>query len=94
MADSSPENQRKRRSGVVGYMELVMTFGLASVIAGSFGMGSDYLKGRQRWGEQRCSIAQQVVLDDGPNEALNGTQRARLNALALRRVEQCLGETP
>jgi len=75
-------------------MELLTTFGLASVIAGSFGIGSDHLKGQQRWGEQGCSIAQQVVLDDVPNEALNETQRTRLNTLALRRVEQCLGEAP
>lgn len=74
-------------------MEILITFGLASVIAGSFGVGSDYLKGRQHWREQRCSIAQQVVLDDVPSPASNGTQQTRLYALALHRIEQCLGET-
>ena len=64
------------------------------MITSGFGVGSEYLKGRQRAGEQRCSIAQQVVLDDMTNEALNETQRTRLIALALRRVEYCLGETP
>ena len=74
--------------------ELFITFGLAAMISSGFAVGSDYLKGWQRAGEQRCSIAQQVVLDDVSNEALNGIQRMRLNALALRRVEQCLGEAP
>jgi hypothetical protein len=79
-----------RRSALI---ELFVTFGLAAMITSGVGVGSEYLKGRQRAGEQRCSIAQQVVLDDVPNEALNGAQRTRLNALALRRVEQCLGDT-
>ena len=75
-------------------VELFITFGLAALITGSFGIGSDHLKGRQRSSEQSCSIAQQVVLDEAPNAALNGTQRTRLNTLALPRIEQCLGETP
>jgi hypothetical protein len=74
-------------------IELFVTFGLAAMITSGFGVGSDYLKGQQRWREQRCSIAQQVVLDDIPSPALNGTQQTSLYALALHRTEQCLGDT-
>ena len=96
MTETHPSNQRKRRVVTVGLwarIELFITFGLAAMITSGFGAGGEYLKGRQRAYEQRCSIAQQVVLDDVPNEALDSTQRRRLNLLALQRVEQCLGET-
>jgi hypothetical protein len=79
-------------AGLWARIELFITFGLAAMITSGFGVGSEYLKGRQRAYEQRCSIAQQVVLDDVPNEALDTIQRTRLNLLALHRVEQCLGE--
>jgi hypothetical protein len=97
MTESPSSNQRKRRSTNAGWsarIELLISVGLAKVITGSFGVGSDHLKGRQRAGELRCSIAQQIVLDDAFNGALNGMQRTRLNALALQGIEQCLGETP
>ncbi len=95
MTESSPLNQRKERLAAANLwarIELFITFGLAAMITSGFGAGSEYLKGRQRAYEQPCSIAQQVVLDDVPNAALDKIQRIRLNLLALRRVEQCLGE--
>jgi hypothetical protein len=72
--------------------DLILTFGLAAMITGFFNAGGDFLKGRQREGEQRCSIAQQFVLDEIPSPALNTAQRSRLNALAVHRMEQCLGD--
>ena len=74
-------------------IDLFITFGLAAMITSSFGTGNEYLEGRRRADEQRCSIAQQVVLDDVASEALDRPQRRRLNSLALQQVEQCLGET-
>ena len=58
-----------------------------------FGIGGDFLKGRISADEQGCSIAQQVVLDESPSPALNPAQRNRINYLALRQLEQCMGDT-
>ena len=69
-----------------------MTFGLAATITGVFSAGGDFLKGRQNADEQRCSIAQQFVLDEIPSPALSAAQRTRLNALAVRLMEQRMGE--
>jgi hypothetical protein len=96
MAESSSTNQQNSRAALAGLwarIELFITFGLAAMITSGFGAGNQYLEGGQRAYEQRCSIAQQVVLDDVPNEALDRIQRARLNGLALQRIEQCLGGT-
>jgi acetyl/propionyl-CoA carboxylase alpha subunit len=70
-----------------------VTFGLAAAITGIFSAGGDFLKGRQRADELRCSIAQQFVLDEIPSPALSAEQRTRLNALAVRLMERCMGET-
>jgi len=96
MTETPSPNQRKSRvtaTGLRSRIELFITFGLAAMITSGFGTGSEYLEGRRRAYEQRCSIAQQVVLDDVASEALDRPQRMRLNSLALQRVEQCLGET-
>ena len=71
---------------------LVMMFGLAATITSSFGLGEIYVTGRQRAQEQRCSIAQQIVLGDSLNPALNERQRMDLAVLAMRRVRHCLGD--
>ncbi len=95
MVGTASANQRNREvtvAGVWARIELFITFGLAAMITSGFGAGNKYLEGRQRAYEQRCSIAQQVVLDDVPNGALDRIQWARLNGLALQRIEQCLGE--
>lgn len=74
------------------FTKLLITFGLAAMITGIFTVAGDLLKGRQSAYEQRCSIAQQVVLDESPSPALNAVQRSRLNARALHKVETCMGE--
>jgi len=98
MVDSMPQNQQKRAARATRSAkdtqtrtDLILTFGLAA-ITGFFNAGGDFLKGRQREREQRRSIAQQFVLDEIPSPALNTAQRSRLNALAVHRMEQCMGD--
>jgi len=63
------------------------------MITGIFTVAGDFLKSWQSAYEQRCLIAQQVVLDESPSPALNSAQRSRLNDRALHKVELCLGES-
>jgi len=62
------------------------------MIAGIFTFAGNVVAGRQNTYEQRCSIAQQLVLDESPSPALNAAQSASLNDRALRRIELCMGE--
>jgi hypothetical protein len=96
MVESSAKDQRNRGAGRrfdEGLLKLLISAGLGTLIAGMFGVGGDFLKGRLSADEQRCSIAQQVVLDESPSPALNPAQRNRINSLALQQLEQCMGET-
>jgi hypothetical protein len=97
MDGTDTSNQQKRRGAASGRpdsrIELLASFGLAATITGIFSAGGDYLKGRQSADEQRCSIAQQFVLDEIPSPALSTAQRSRLNALSVRLMERCMGET-
>jgi len=105
MMEKLPSNQRKRgRSDPSAdaasngprswkYLgSLVMTFGLGATITSGFGLGEIYETGRQRSQEQRCSIAQQIVLGDSLNPALNQQQRMSLAMLAMRKIRHCLGD--
>jgi len=71
---------------------IFVTFGLAASLTGVFSAAGDFVKGRQKAAEQSCSIAEQFVLDEIPSPALSAAQRARLNTLAVHKVEQCMGE--
>lgn len=100
MAENPKPNQQNRsvlfgRSGsdTETKTSLLLTFGLAATITGIFSAGGDFLEGRQKTDEQRCSIAQQFVLDEMPSPALSAAQRTRLDVLAVRRMELCMGET-
>ena len=73
--------------------KLLVSFGLGATITSGFAAGSDFFKGWRSTEEQRCSIAREVVLDESPSPALNPGQRARLNDLAMRRLEMCVGES-
>jgi hypothetical protein len=86
-------NPRKRRRIDAGLLKLVISAGLGTLIAGTLGIGGDFLKSRRNAQEQRCSIAQQVVLDESPSPALNPAQRGRINYLAVKQLERCMGET-
>ena len=100
-ADGSTQGKQKYPAALLApeeapngkeFTKLLITFGLAAVITGILTVASDLLKGWQSAHEQRCSIAQQVVLDESPSPALNAVQRSRLSARALRKVETCMGE--
>jgi hypothetical protein len=106
MPQSGRSNQQKRATAAIrpdtapsdlgGWKNLgsvVVTFGLAAAVTGGFGVAGIFVTGRQRAQEQRCSIAGQIVLDESSNAALSGEQRSRLNALAMRWIEQCIGAT-
>jgi hypothetical protein len=95
MMESSAKDQRNRRverSFDEGLLKLLISAGLGALIAGMLSVGGDFLKGGRSAAEQRCSIAQQVVLDESPSPALNPAQRSRINHLALLRLEECMGE--
>jgi len=103
MAETPKSNQQKhsgagtRPAGerAVGRAstQLLITFGLAAMITGVFTIAGDFLKSWQSAHEQRCSIAQQIVLDESPSPALKPAQRSRLNDRALHKVELCMGES-
>ena len=96
MVETPAESQRNRRAlrrFDAGLLKLVISAGLGTLIAGTLGIGDDFLKGRRSVQEQRCSIAQQVVLDESPSPALNPAQRGRINYLAVQQLAQCMGET-
>lgn len=96
MVESPAKDQRNRGAGRrfdEGLLKLLISAGLGALIAGTLGIGGDFLKGSRSADEQRCSIAQQVVLDESPSPALNPAQRSRINHLALLRLEKCMGET-
>jgi hypothetical protein len=78
----------KRRFPTIG--KLFITFGLAAMITGGFGLVSDVINGPRRQHELQCAIAEHVVLDESPNPALRDQDRARLVAHAERKAEQCM----
>jgi hypothetical protein len=95
MVETPSEDQRNRRTRRrfdEGPLKLLISAGLGTLIAGTLGIGGDFLKGRRSAQELRCSIAQQVVLDESPSPSLNPAQRGRINDLAVQRLEQCMGE--
>jgi hypothetical protein len=81
------------RAGERASTQLLITFGLAAMVTGIFTIAGDFLKSWQSAYEQRCAIAQQVVLDESPSPALKPAQRSRLNDQALHKVELCMGES-
>jgi acetyl/propionyl-CoA carboxylase alpha subunit len=70
-----------------------MTVGFGAAVTGSFSVGGMMVSDWRKADEQRCSVAQQIVIDESPSPALNEPQRRRLGLLAMRALEQCLGET-
>lgn len=97
MAESDASNQRKRKqeksSGSWSdYGRLVMTVGLGAAVTGMFSVWGILVTEGRRTDEQRCSVAQQIVIDESPSPALNEPQRRRLGLVAMRVLEQCLGE--
>ncbi len=71
---------------------IAMTVGFGAAITGLFGLGEGVMTGRQSAFEQRCSVAQQIVIDESPNLALSEQQKRRTAALAMQALELCLGE--
>jgi acetyl/propionyl-CoA carboxylase alpha subunit len=63
------------------------------MITSIFTIAGDFLKSWHSAYEQRCAIAQQVVLDESPSPALSPAQRSRLNDRALHKVDLCMGES-
>jgi hypothetical protein len=72
--------------------KLALTLGFGAAVTGSFSLGSALVTERQRATEQRCSVAQQIVIDESPSPTLNEPQRQRLGLLAMRSLEECLGD--
>ncbi len=72
--------------------KLALTLGFGAAVTGLFTLGSALITERQKTAEQRCSVAQQIVIDESPSPALNEQQRLRLGLLAMRTLEKCLGD--
>ena len=97
MAGFDTSNQRKRRLNEPGrswsdLAKLAMTVGFGATVTGLFSVAGILVADWRRADEQRCSVAQQIVVDESPSPALNEAQRRRLGLLALHALEQCLGE--
>jgi hypothetical protein len=97
MAENESSDQRKRKAGEKAdswsdISKLVITVGFGAAVTGMFSVWGILLTEARKVDEQRCSVAQQIVVDESPSPALNEAQRRRLGLLATRTLEQCLGE--
>jgi hypothetical protein len=69
-----------------------MTLGFGAAVTGLFSVGGILVTDSRMVHEQRCSVAQQIVVDESPSPSLSEPQRRRLGLLAMHALEQCLGE--
>jgi hypothetical protein len=79
-ADSSP--------GGEGWMKLLASVSLGSIIGGAFAVAHDWSSRDQ----QRCTLATQFLGDETPGPALSLADRQRLVAVAHSRLLGCLGD--
>jgi hypothetical protein len=93
MAEDGSSTQRKRKfDGWSDFSRLVITVGFGAAVTGLFSVWGILVTEARKTDEQRCSVAQQIVLDESPSPALNEAQRRRLGLLATHALEQCPGE--
>jgi hypothetical protein len=79
-ADSSPDAE--------GWLKLLASVSLGSIIAGAFAVMHDWSSRDQ----QRCTLATQFLGDETPGPALSLRDRQRLVAVAHSRLLGCLGD--
>jgi len=75
--------------GREGWLKMVASASLGSVIAGAFTVLHDWSSRDQ----QRCALATQFLGDETPSPALSVSNRQRLAAEAHSRLLRCLGDS-
>jgi hypothetical protein len=84
-----PATAQARSSGREGWLKVLASASLGSVIAGAFAVLHDWSSRDQ----QRCALATQFLGDETPSPALNPSNRQRLAAEAHARLLRCLGDS-
>ena len=81
--------QARSTQGREGWLKVLASAGLGSVIAGAFAVVHDW-SGRD---QQRCALATQFLGDETPSPALSVPNHQRLAAEAHSRLLRCLGDS-
>jgi hypothetical protein len=71
-----------------GWLKLLASAGLGSIIAGAFAVAHDWSSRDQ----QRCTLAMQFLGDETPSPALSARIRQRLTSQAHSTLLRCLGD--
>jgi hypothetical protein len=75
-------------SSIEGWLKLVISASLGTIIGGAFGLATDWSSRDQH----RCTVAMQFLGDETPNPALSPSHWRRLAAQAHSRLLSCLGD--
>ncbi len=81
----------RRRDDEIWWRALVIG-GIGAFVTGLFGLAATVVSGGEGRGSKSCDAAVQIVTDDDMNASLSTSERTRVTAAAVRRIESCLDE--